>query len=86
MYSSSFRSVISDCRNPASVLTRSLAVLQMKIFLPGSKSTAYMPLRLIEIQNFPGFCRQRRIDLKQSFCYIFMYGRYYLERYYFLPY
>lgn len=70
MYSSPFRSVIFDCRNPVG----SLAMLQMKIFLPGSKSTAYMSLRLIEIQNFPGFCRQRRINLKQSFCYVFMYS------------
>ncbi len=63
-----------------------LLVFQMKIFFPGSKSTAYVALRLIKIQNLPGLRGQRRIDLEQTLCYILMYGRYYLERYYFLPY
>ncbi len=53
----------------------------MKIFLPGSKSTAYMTLRLIKIQNLTRIRCQGGIDLRETFCYIFMYGRYYLERY-----
>ena len=40
-----------------------------------------MAFRFIDIQHLSGFCRQGRIYLSQTFRYILMYSRYYLERF-----
>lgn len=46
----------------------------MQVFLPGCQSAPNVPFRFIHIQNFPGLGCQGRIDLRKTFCYIFMYG------------
>ena len=45
----------------------------MQIFFPCCQSAPDMPLWLIHIQNFSCLGCQGRIDLGETFCYIFMY-------------
>lgn len=50
-----------------------LSMLHVLVFFPRSKSAPDMPFRLIDIQHFPGFPGQSRIDLYETFGYVFMY-------------
>ena len=46
----------------------------MQIFLSGRQSAADVPLRFIDIEHLPGFCRKRGLDLHQAVGDILMYG------------
>ena len=51
------------------------------VLFPGSKSSPYVPLRLVYIQDLPGLRRQGRIDLEKAVGHIFMCGCDYFERF-----
>ena len=52
-----------------------LLMFHMQIFFPGSKSAANMTLLLVDIQNFPGFQSEGRVDLAETLSDILMHGR-----------
>ena len=56
----------------------------VKIFLPGGKSAADVAFLFVHVKNFADALRQGWVDLLQAVGAIFMFGRYYLEWFYFL--
>lgn len=47
--------------------------MPVQIFLSGRQSAADVPLRFIDIEHLPGFCRKRGLDLHQAVGDILMY-------------
>ena len=45
----------------------------MQILFPCSQSTTYMALGFIYVKNLPCLCCQRRVNLQETFCAVFMY-------------
>ena len=50
-----------------------LSVLSVQIFFLGSQSSPDMTLRFVHIQNLPRLLCQRRINLHEAVCHVFMY-------------
>ena len=55
----------------------------VQIFFTGGEAAADVALGFVGVQNVSGFRGQRWVDLEKTFCYVFVCGRYYLERYHY---
>lgn len=54
-------------------------LMLMQIFLPGGHTSPDVALRFVDIQNFAGFPGHGSVDLRKTFCYIFMYSSDYFD-------
>lgn len=55
-------------------------MLELHIFSAGSFTAAHMPFLFILLQNASHFPIEPWIDSFEAICYVFMYGRYKMER------
>lgn len=65
---------------------RSDNALLVQVFFPCCQTAPDVPFRFVYIQYLPCLWCKGRVDLGKAFCYIFMYGCYYLEWSGHLPY
>lgn len=70
------RAAFNKMRPGSQLVQEDFLPLHLQVFLTGCHTAPYMPLRLIDFQDVADFLRQMMIDLRKTFCEIFMYSRY----------